>query len=113
MVLPAEIALCPRPYRPALSSEEAAEVIKKGAGTQWDPMIVYAFIEMVGPRLETAGSGSAGRSEGRRDASASEVCDDASKKQDVVSRAQEALQRAEHWANWMETVEQQDRPRRR
>jgi len=101
----------PRPYRPALSSEEAVEVIKRGAGTQWDPMIVYAFVEMVGPRLKAAGSASAGRSEGSRDAPASEV-DGASKKQDVVSRAQEALKRAEHWANWMETIEQQDRPKR-
>lgn len=103
----------PRPYRPALGSEEAVEVIKRGAGTQWDPMIVYAFVEMVGPRLKVAGPAAASRGEGKQDAPAPAACADSSKKEDVVSRAQEALKRAEHWANWMETIEQQDRPGRR
>jgi len=36
-----------RPYRPALSHEEAIEELKQGAGTQWDPHVVSAFIDVL------------------------------------------------------------------
>jgi HD-GYP domain-containing protein (c-di-GMP phosphodiesterase class II) len=35
---------CSRPWRSALSREEAMAEIKKGAGTQFDPKVVEAFI---------------------------------------------------------------------
>lgn len=35
-----------RPYRHRLSREEAIEIIKRGAGSQWDPTVVQAFIEV-------------------------------------------------------------------
>lgn len=36
-----------RPYRESLSSEEAAEELKRNAGTQFDPSIVKVFLEKV------------------------------------------------------------------
>ena len=33
-----------RPYRAAMTSEEAIETLKQGAGTQWDPAVVEAFL---------------------------------------------------------------------
>jgi HD-GYP domain-containing protein (c-di-GMP phosphodiesterase class II) len=36
-----------RPYRKAMSKEEAAAEIKKNAGSQFDPEIVRVFIERV------------------------------------------------------------------
>lgn len=33
-----------RPYRPALSNRRAMETLKQGAGTQWDPRVVEAFL---------------------------------------------------------------------
>jgi HD-GYP domain-containing protein (c-di-GMP phosphodiesterase class II) len=33
-----------RPYRPALSVEEAVSRLRAGAGTQWDPIVVGAFL---------------------------------------------------------------------
>ncbi len=38
---------CPRPYRPRLSSEEALQVLKRGAGKQWDPRVVNALIQIL------------------------------------------------------------------
>jgi putative nucleotidyltransferase with HDIG domain len=38
---------CPRPYRPSRSNEEAVELLKKGAGKQWDPAVVDAFIKIL------------------------------------------------------------------
>jgi hypothetical protein len=35
-----------RPYRPALSAEEAAAVIEKAIGTQFDPRFARAFLEL-------------------------------------------------------------------
>ncbi len=49
-----------RPYRAAMSVEEAIHEIKRGARTQFDPAIIIAFIETVGkvttqtPSLKTA-----------------------------------------------------------
>lgn len=38
---------CPRPYRPSMGNEEAVEVLKKGAGKQWDPEVVGAFLKIL------------------------------------------------------------------
>lgn len=40
-----------RPYRSAVPPEQAHEIIKTGAGSQFDPRIVAAFFEMMGGRL--------------------------------------------------------------
>ncbi len=49
-----------RPYRKALSREQAVEELKRGAGTQFDPRIVEAFLQMLqeeglAPPAEPAG----------------------------------------------------------
>ena len=36
-----------RPYRDATSHEEAAEILRGGAGSQWDPTVVRIFLEAV------------------------------------------------------------------
>lgn len=36
-----------RPYRKALSHQEAVEELEKGAGTQWDPQVMEAFIQVL------------------------------------------------------------------
>lgn len=36
-----------RPWRPALSTEEALKEIRKGAGTQFDPRVVEAFVATI------------------------------------------------------------------
>lgn len=36
-----------RAYRDALSHEQAIEILEEGAGTQWDAMIIKAFLEML------------------------------------------------------------------
>ncbi len=36
-----------RPYRPAMSKEEALEELKKNAGTQFDPRVVNAFLLVI------------------------------------------------------------------
>jgi two-component system cell cycle response regulator len=41
-----------RPYRSALSKEQALEELNRGAGTQFDPQLVRAFVEKVVPRLD-------------------------------------------------------------
>jgi putative nucleotidyltransferase with HDIG domain len=38
---------CPRPYRSRLSNEKAVQTLKKGAGTQWDPAVVEAFLQVL------------------------------------------------------------------
>jgi len=37
-----------RPYRRALSADQAAEILRNGAGRQWDPTIVTAFLTSIG-----------------------------------------------------------------
>ena len=49
--------LAPRSYRPALTLEQACEQLRQGAGTQFDPQVVDAFLTV----LETA-EASVGRS---------------------------------------------------
>jgi energy-coupling factor transport system substrate-specific component len=36
---------CHRPHRPSLTTEQAAQELKKGAGKQWDPVVVDAFLK--------------------------------------------------------------------
>jgi diguanylate cyclase (GGDEF)-like protein len=43
-----------RPYRPALSSEQAIEELRAGAGTQFDPELVETFTKRVVSGLESA-----------------------------------------------------------
>jgi HD-GYP domain-containing protein (c-di-GMP phosphodiesterase class II) len=37
-----------RPYRAALSPAEAAEELRRGAGTQFDPEVVDALLDLLG-----------------------------------------------------------------
>jgi HD-GYP domain-containing protein (c-di-GMP phosphodiesterase class II) len=37
-----------RPYRAALPFEKAIEEVRDGAGTQFDPVVVEAFLELAG-----------------------------------------------------------------
>jgi two-component system, cell cycle response regulator len=41
-----------RSYRPPLSSEQALEELRRGAGSQFDPMLVGTFVEKVVPALD-------------------------------------------------------------
>ncbi|OGO05555.1 MAG: hypothetical protein A2Y60_06655 [Chloroflexi bacterium RBG_13_54_9] len=36
----------PRPYRQRLTNEESAQALRDGAGTQWDPDVVEAFLRV-------------------------------------------------------------------
>jgi HD-GYP domain-containing protein (c-di-GMP phosphodiesterase class II) len=36
-----------RPYRQAMPHEAAVEILKDGAGGQWDPTVVRVFLEMI------------------------------------------------------------------
>ena len=40
-----------RPYRKALSRDAAFEELRRGAGTQFDPMVVEAFTRLVAERV--------------------------------------------------------------
>jgi HD-GYP domain-containing protein (c-di-GMP phosphodiesterase class II) len=37
-----------RPYRAALTVDEAVRRLRSGAGSQWDPRVVVAFLELLG-----------------------------------------------------------------
>lgn len=41
-----------RPYRKALSVNQAVETLLEGRGSQWDPTIVDAFVEMIMNRID-------------------------------------------------------------
>ncbi len=43
-----------RPYRQAMPHQAAVEILKDGAGQQWDPTVVRIFLEMI--QVEVAGS---------------------------------------------------------
>jgi two-component system cell cycle response regulator len=49
-----------RPYRPAVTSEQALEELRRGAGTQFDPDFVKCFAEKVVPALAQSQSTVAG-----------------------------------------------------
>ncbi len=36
-----------RPYRQAMPHEAAIDILKDGAGSQWDPTIVRVFLEVI------------------------------------------------------------------
>jgi diguanylate cyclase (GGDEF)-like protein/putative nucleotidyltransferase with HDIG domain len=59
-----------RAYRKALSREEAIAEIERGAGTQFDPEVVKAFLALVKRRSEEAAASVQAASEDRRLASA-------------------------------------------
>jgi len=42
--------LSPRPYRPALSPDEAQRTLQGGAGSQWDPHLIRVFLDALGAR---------------------------------------------------------------
>ncbi len=44
-----------RPYRAAMSQEEAMAELKRGAGTQFDPKVVEAFVRILERRKENSG----------------------------------------------------------
>jgi len=37
-----------RAYRNAMNHDQAADILKKGCGTQWDPVVVEAFLTVLG-----------------------------------------------------------------
>jgi two-component system, cell cycle response regulator len=43
-----------RPFRPAVSREQAIEELRRNAGSQFDPALVSTFVEQVVPALEDA-----------------------------------------------------------
>jgi HD-GYP domain-containing protein (c-di-GMP phosphodiesterase class II) len=47
-----------RPYRPALSVEEAAAELEAGMGTQFDPSVVEVFLRTLGPEPASGESAS-------------------------------------------------------
>ncbi len=47
----------PRPYQAARSPEEARRILAAGAGTQWDPAVVTAFLRQEPPDDPTGGQG--------------------------------------------------------
>jgi len=59
-----------RAYRKALSREETMAELERGAGTQFDPAVVKAFLVLVKGRGEEAAASAQAASEDRRLASA-------------------------------------------
>ena len=116
----------PRPHRSRFSSEEAIEIITAGAGTQWDPMIVYAFLEVLGADYKDIPVGTKDLDmieKAFRDRKAAgplveekmvvgderRVMVGAPKeKRETLDRAAEALERARHWAAWLESAEREE-----
>jgi HD-GYP domain-containing protein (c-di-GMP phosphodiesterase class II) len=43
-----------RPYRKAIAPRRALEILRDGAGTQWDPIVVQAMLDMLGAGRKTA-----------------------------------------------------------
>jgi HD-GYP domain-containing protein (c-di-GMP phosphodiesterase class II) len=107
----------PRPHRARLSNEEAIRTINDGSGAQWDPMVVHAFMEMIGPEKEPVPVVADQRTEHRdvaeppaaspeQAAAPTGGQPDAEVAGDGLSdMAQEALKRAEQWAHWMECMD--------
>ena len=103
----------PRPHRSRLSNREAIEIIRDGAGTQWDPMVVYTFLEVVGQDATMEANDGDGNGDEPLQLSRSVALDTdeqsggqaVKEKEGVVTRAEEALERAKHWAHWMESMQ--------
>jgi HD-GYP domain-containing protein (c-di-GMP phosphodiesterase class II) len=36
-----------RPYRRAMSTQQAGQILRAGRGTQWDPVVVDAFLRCI------------------------------------------------------------------
>jgi len=49
-----------RPYRRARTAEEAIEELRRGAGRQFDPRVVEAFLRIPAPEMEEIGRGGGG-----------------------------------------------------
>jgi HD-GYP domain-containing protein (c-di-GMP phosphodiesterase class II) len=103
----------PRPHRSRLANREAIEIIRNGAGTQWDPMVVYTFLEVVGQDGAIGANDGDDNGDGQLRLSHRVVAETerqgggqaVKEKEGVVTRAEEALERAKHWAHWMESVQ--------
>ncbi len=50
-----------RPYRQAMAHQAAADILKDGAGRQWDPTVVRLFLEMIESGVETVSEPAAER----------------------------------------------------
>jgi HD-GYP domain-containing protein (c-di-GMP phosphodiesterase class II) len=46
-----------RPYRAGIPVQGAAAILREGSGTEWEPVIVQAFLRSIADRLEEAQSG--------------------------------------------------------
>ncbi len=104
----------PRPHRSRMNNREAVEIIRNGAGTQWDPMIVHAFLQIVGDDDSTTEDEETPAENGQVEL-VLDAGDDSRKtatreavesKTEILTRAEEALERAKHWAHWMESMQQ-------
>jgi len=117
----------PRPHRSRLSSDDALKIIVDGSGKQWDPMIVYAFMEIIGAdeslrKCDKQDSEIVEESMSKRkevgpvvegkiidDDQRKSVTDNSKGKRDtLLDKAQEALERAAHWEAWMESAKQHE-----
>lgn len=105
----------PRPHRSPLTNGDAIHILSDGAGKQWDPMIVHAFLDILGPARETLPAAVDQSGGEERGSTMPQVVSTqrgsgpsaAPSKAEPVARgpndkAAEALERAEHWARWME-----------
>jgi diguanylate cyclase (GGDEF)-like protein/putative nucleotidyltransferase with HDIG domain len=50
-----------RPYRKAMSTQQAMETLKAGAGLQWDPFLIDIFLAVLGSLQQNAGSAEANK----------------------------------------------------
>jgi HD-GYP domain-containing protein (c-di-GMP phosphodiesterase class II) len=46
-----------RPYRKGMPTAKAEKIISEGSGTQWDPVIVQAFLKAIDDIYEICGTG--------------------------------------------------------
>ena len=43
----------PRPYRHAMTDEQARDIIRAGTGSQWDPIVIQAFLAVIDNPIES------------------------------------------------------------